>query len=112
MTELLGKTIGQFQIVEFTGESEDTLVYKGFQPSTNRYVMVKALKPSAVRDQARVDQFLRQAELVAQVQHPISCQSIILGGKKILFTRSHSMLRVEPWAVSYTHLTLPTTPYV
>jgi serine/threonine-protein kinase len=70
MTELLGKTIGQFQIVEFTGESEDTLVYKGFQPSTNRYVMVNALKPSAMRDQARVDQFLQQAELVAQVQHP------------------------------------------
>jgi serine/threonine-protein kinase len=70
VTELLGKTIGQFQIVEFTGESEDTLVYKGFQPSTNRYVMVKALKPSAMRDQARVDQFLQQAELVAQIQHP------------------------------------------
>ena len=69
MTELIGKTIGQFQIVEFTGEADDTLVYKGFQPSTNRYVMVKALKPSAMRDQARVDQFLQQAELVAQVQH-------------------------------------------
>jgi serine/threonine protein kinase len=67
---LLGRTIGQFQIVEFTGESGDTLVYKGFQPSTNRYVMAKALKPSAIRDQARVEQFLQQAELVTHVQHP------------------------------------------
>jgi hypothetical protein len=46
MSEYLGKTIGEFQLVETVDESGSAMVFKGFQPAMNRYVAVKVLKPS------------------------------------------------------------------
>lgn len=65
-----GKTIGEYQITEFIGETEHAVVYKGYQPSKDRVVAVKILKPSDTRDPAAVQQFLQQAELAAQLRHP------------------------------------------
>jgi serine/threonine-protein kinase len=70
MSEFLGKTIGDFQLVEDLDESGETMVFKGFQPSMNRYAAVKMLKPSAARDPNAVQQFLQQGELMARMQHP------------------------------------------
>ncbi len=67
---MLGKTIGEYQIVEFIGETENAIIYKGFQPSMNRYLAVKVLKPGLARDAVAVQQFLQQANLAAQMRHP------------------------------------------
>jgi len=66
MTELLGKTLGQYQIVEFTRDTGAILVYKGFQPNMNRFVLVKVLKS---HEPHAVQSFMQQNELLAQIQH-------------------------------------------
>jgi serine/threonine protein kinase len=70
MSEFLGKTIGDYQLVEVLDQSGEAMVFKGFQPSMNRYVAVKMLKPSVARDPAAVQQFFQQGELMAQMGHP------------------------------------------
>ena len=69
MFEYLGKTIGEYQLVEIISEDETTIAYKGFQPSTNRYVMVIALKPHLAGNAANVQRFLQAAQLAAQMHH-------------------------------------------
>lgn len=69
MSDFSGKTIGQYQLVEIIDETGTALVYKGFQPSMNRYVAVKVLKPGAAGDPASVQQFTQKSELAAQMQH-------------------------------------------
>ncbi len=70
MTDLLGRTIGPYQLVEAIDETGAALVYKGFQPSMNRYVALKVLKPGAARDPAIMQAFMQTGELAAQIQHP------------------------------------------
>ena len=70
MSSGIGKTIGNYQLVEFIGETDNAIVYKGFNPSMNRYAAVKVLKPGASRDPATVQQFLQQSGFAAQIQHP------------------------------------------
>ena len=70
MSELTGKTIDQYQFVEIIGENDTAQIYKGFQPSMNRYVAVQVLKPDVAKDPAAVQQFTRQGELLAQMQYP------------------------------------------
>ncbi len=67
MSDLIGKTLGQYQIVELTQDTRSALIYKGFQPSMNRYVAVKVLKS---QDSAAMQTFRQQNELLAQIQHP------------------------------------------
>ena len=66
MSDLLGKTLGQTQITELIRDTGIALLYKGFQPGINRYVMVEVLKSS---DAAAVQLFTQQTELLAQMQH-------------------------------------------
>ena len=70
MSEYIGKTIGESQLIEMTAEDENTMVFKGFQPSTNSYVMVTALKPHVARDTANAQAFLQAAQLATQMRHP------------------------------------------
>ena len=67
MSDLIGKTIGQYQIVELIQETSSALIYKGFQPNMNRYVAVNVLKS---QDPAALQAFRQQNELLAQIQHP------------------------------------------
>ena len=70
MSEYLGKTIGDYQLVELAAEDENTMVFKGFQPSTNNYVLVTALNSHVARDVANVQRFLQSAQFAAQMHHP------------------------------------------
>lgn len=69
MSDDLGRYIGQYQVIEFIARGDTSFVYKGFQPSMNRYVAVKILPPSLARDVEIARQFQRQAELMAQLEH-------------------------------------------
>lgn len=69
MSELTGKTIAQYQLVKVVDQGGTTHVYKGFQPSMNRYVGVKVLSPSLTGDEAFVRQFQQQAEILAKYEH-------------------------------------------
>jgi serine/threonine protein kinase len=71
MSDQVGKTIASYQIVDVIYDTERTVVYKGRQPSEDRYVAVEVLKPEAAKDQAVVQSFTRYARLAASMQHPI-----------------------------------------
>jgi len=66
MSELIGKTLSQYQIVELIHETESTILYKGFQSNMNRYVAVDVLKS---HEPTAVQAFTQQNELLVQVQH-------------------------------------------
>jgi serine/threonine protein kinase len=70
MTELLGKNIGEYQLIDVIRETDYSILYKGFQSSLNRYVIVKVLKPSSARDPSMVQSFIQQGTLAAQLNHP------------------------------------------
>ena len=67
MVDLQGKTIDQYQVIELINETDRELIYKGFQPNTNRYVALAVLKSQASYD---VQTFTQQTELLAQIEHP------------------------------------------
>ncbi|RME97571.1 MAG: serine/threonine protein kinase, partial [Chloroflexi bacterium] len=69
--ELLGRTLGQqYQLVELISQSDKNLVYKGFQPTENRYVAVKVLSPAKSFDHVAVQQFQQERQLIAGLSHP------------------------------------------
>jgi len=69
MTDLLGKTIGEYQLIELIHQGQNT-IYKGFQPSMNRYVAVKILRQSLAADPTFVQQFHQDMERIAGLEHP------------------------------------------
>ena len=69
MDNLVGQTVGQYQLVELIHQGENT-VYKAFQPSTDRYVAVKMLSPARRGDPAYVQQFQQDMQVAATLQHP------------------------------------------
>jgi serine/threonine-protein kinase len=70
MSDLIGKTIGQYQIIEQISANESVLVYKGFDPNLKRNVAVKVLTPAQAQDPSVVQAFNQYAELAAGIQHP------------------------------------------
>jgi len=70
VSDLIGKTIGQYQLVAEINETGSALLYKGFQPALNRYVAVKILKPSAARRPEVVQRFRQAGDLLARLHHP------------------------------------------
>lgn len=70
MTNMMGKTIGKYQLIEFLARGDSSVVYKGFQPEMNRYVAVKILSPSAARNQPAIDEFLKAGAIMSQLDHP------------------------------------------
>jgi serine/threonine protein kinase len=70
MSDFVGRTIGEYQLVQLMGESDQTLLFKAFQPSMDRYVAVTLLKPHVAQDASAVQRFLQTAKIAAQMQHP------------------------------------------
>ena len=77
MSNFVGKTIDQYQIVELIEDTGNAMIYKGFQPNMNRYVAVKVLKSQEI---ASVQRFTQQTELLAQIQHS-NILSVIASGQ-------------------------------
>jgi len=69
MSELAGKTIGQYQIIDLLYDKELSFIYKGFQPNMNRYVAVEVLKSNFSQDPIITQAFTQQSEILAQIQH-------------------------------------------
>jgi hypothetical protein len=68
--DLVGRSLGQYQIVQRLGEGGMATVYKAFQPSLNRYVAIKVLPPDLAQQPDFAARFTREAHAVAQLQHP------------------------------------------
>jgi serine/threonine protein kinase len=67
---LVGKTIGQYQIVEEIGSGGMATVYKGYQPTLDRHVAIKVLAGQLAKDETFRMRFAREAQAVAGLRHP------------------------------------------
>jgi serine/threonine protein kinase len=68
--EELAKLFPQFEIIELIGKGGMGAVYKARQPRLNRFVALKILPPSIGGDPAFAERFTREAQALAQLNHP------------------------------------------
>jgi len=67
---LVGKTLGQFRIVERIGAGGMATVFKAYQPALDRYVAIKVLPAHYAHDPVFVKRFEQEARSVAKLAHP------------------------------------------
>ncbi len=70
MESMIGRTLGQYQLVEQIGKGGMATVYKAYQPSLNRYVAVKILPAYYAHEPGFAERFTREAQAIAQLDHP------------------------------------------
>jgi serine/threonine protein kinase len=70
MSDLIGKTIGQYEIVEKIGAGGMATVFKAYQASINRFVAVKILPVQFAQDPNFVKRFAQEAKAIAALEHP------------------------------------------
>lgn len=70
MTDLIGKTLGQYQILREIGRGGMAVVYEAHQPSLGRSVAIKVLPSEFTFDQTFVKRFLQEARAAARLTHP------------------------------------------
>lgn len=68
--DLIGRTLGQYRIVEFIGAGGMASVYKAYQSSLDRYVAVKVLPAQHALTPGYKERFILEARAVAQLSHP------------------------------------------
>ncbi|RME05853.1 MAG: hypothetical protein D6803_07995, partial [Anaerolineae bacterium] len=68
--QLLGRTIGGYQLVERLGQGGMATVYKAYEAALDRYVAVKVLPDFFAKDPTFAQRFRREARAVAQLNHP------------------------------------------
>ena len=70
MNDVIGKTIGRYQIVEHLGRGGMAEVYKAYQASLDRYVAVKLMHTFLAEDPEFYARFEREAKNIAALRHP------------------------------------------
>jgi basic membrane lipoprotein Med (substrate-binding protein (PBP1-ABC) superfamily)/ABC-type phosphate/phosphonate transport system substrate-binding protein len=70
MNDLVGRTLGQYRIIEQLGKGGMATVYRAFQPSLERYVAVKVLMPYFAHEEGFSERFVREAKAIARLDHP------------------------------------------
>jgi serine/threonine protein kinase/tetratricopeptide (TPR) repeat protein len=70
MTDLVSRTLGQYQIKERIGQGGMAAVYRAYQPSLDRYVAVKVLPLLYAGQPGFQERFVREARAIANLNHP------------------------------------------
>nr|MBC8252965.1 serine/threonine protein kinase [Ardenticatenia bacterium] len=71
MNNLIGTTIGSYNLVEEIGKGGMAIVYKAYQPKLDRWVAVKVLDPAYTTNNFEVlARFRKEAKAIAGVRHP------------------------------------------
>lgn len=70
MNELAGHRLGGYYLEEEIGRGSMGVVYRGRQVALNREVAVKVLPRSLARDESYVARFIREAQIIARLNHP------------------------------------------
>jgi serine/threonine-protein kinase len=66
---VIGKTLGNYRIVEQVGMGGMATVYKAFDPLTDRYVAIKILPEYYAKDSEFYERFRREAKAIAGLEH-------------------------------------------
>ncbi|RMG84321.1 MAG: serine/threonine protein kinase, partial [Chloroflexi bacterium] len=69
MDDLIGKTIGGYEILTLIGQGGMASVYRARQISMNRDVAIKVLPQQFLNDDTYLQRFEREVEIVAQLEH-------------------------------------------
>ena len=64
---LPGQVISQFELESIIGKGTQAVVYKAYQPTLNRWVAVKVLRPGY---QDVMNRFEAEARVITRFQHP------------------------------------------
>jgi hypothetical protein len=70
MSELVGRTLGKYRIVQRLGRGGMADVYKAYQPGLDRYVAMKVMHAHLVEEEGFLGRFEREATAVAKLRHP------------------------------------------
>jgi serine/threonine-protein kinase len=70
MNELAGQSLGGYLLVEELGRGSMGMVYRGKQVALEREVAVKILPRSLAHDPSYVARFIREAQIMAGLNHP------------------------------------------
>lgn len=70
MTDLVGQTINQYQIVEGLGGGGMAYVYKAYHPGLDVYRAIKVIRPEFANQPGFKERFQREAQAVARLRHP------------------------------------------
>jgi len=79
---LIGKTLGEFEIVGVIGRGGMGAVYKARQPSLGRFVAIKVLPKRFAEDASFVERFSREARSAAAIRHPNIIEVFVIGQDK------------------------------
>ena len=64
------RQVGRYQVLEKLGEGATASVYKAYDPSIDRQLVIKFLHPELCRDEETRDRFLREAKAAGVLSHP------------------------------------------
>jgi len=67
---LIGKTVGQFEILDEIGRGGMATVYRARQRSINRIVAIKILPRALMHDPGFHERFVREVDVVSHLEHP------------------------------------------
>ncbi|MBI3760533.1 MAG: serine/threonine protein kinase [Chloroflexi bacterium] len=70
MDDMIGRTLGPYQITQPLGRGGMATVYKAYQPALQRYVAIKILPANLAQDPQFSERFSREARAVARLDHP------------------------------------------
>ena len=70
MKQLIGTTLGQYEIKSLIGRGGMAYVFKAYQTTLDRDVALKVLPAAFVSDPERLARFEREAKVLASLNHP------------------------------------------
>jgi serine/threonine protein kinase len=66
---LVGHTLGQYELRELLGVGGMGAVYRGYQPALQRAVAIKVISPELVTQPDYIERFYREARIAAALEH-------------------------------------------
>ncbi len=70
MANLIGQSLGQYQIIALLGKGGMSTVYRARQASINRDVAIKVIRPDLAETEDFIKRFEREGQTIASLSHP------------------------------------------